>query len=84
MLVHSTLRSRLPGVFITGESRLPFVFITGESRIPGVFTTRELRHAGVFITGELLWTAGRHFTDFKEHTKIFSGYIILNIIRRLL
>ncbi len=27
MLVQSTLRSRLPGVFITGESRVPCVFI---------------------------------------------------------
>jgi hypothetical protein len=52
MLVQSTLRSRLPGVLITGESRLPCVFITGELRLPGVFTTGELRLPSVFITGE--------------------------------
>jgi hypothetical protein len=73
MLVKSTLRSRLPGVFITGESRLPCVFNTGESRLPGVF-----------ITGELFWTPGSHFTDFKEYTTILKGSIILKINCRLL
>ncbi len=84
MLVQSTLRSRLPGVFITGKSRLPCVFITGESRLPGVFTTGELRLAGVFITRESFWTPGSHFTDFKEHTTILKGSIILKIVCRLL
>jgi hypothetical protein len=79
MLVQSTLRSRLPGVFITGELRLPCVFITGESRLPGVFTTGELRLTGVFTTGELFWTPGSHFTDFKEHITIFKGSVILKI-----
>jgi hypothetical protein len=58
MLVQSTLRSRLPGEFITEESRLPCVFIAGESRLPGVFTTGELRLSSVFITGESFWTPG--------------------------
>jgi hypothetical protein len=84
MLVQSTLRSRLPGVFITGESRLPCVFITGELRLPGVFTTQELRLAGEFIIRESFWTPGSHFTDFKEHTTILKGSIILKIICRLL
>jgi hypothetical protein len=44
----------------------------------------ELRLAGVSITGESFWTPGSHFTDFKEHTTIFKGSIILKIIRRLL
>ncbi len=73
MLVQRTLRSQLPGVFITGESRLP-----------GVFTTGELRLAGVFITGESFWTPGSHFNDFKEHTTIFKGSITLKIVCRLL
>jgi hypothetical protein len=77
-------RSRLPGVFITGESRFPCVFITRESRLPCVFTTAELRLAGVFITGESIWTPGSHFTDFKEHTTILKGSIILKIVCRLL
>jgi hypothetical protein len=41
MLVSKTPRSRLPGVFITGESRLPGVFTTGKSSLPVVFITRE-------------------------------------------
>jgi hypothetical protein len=61
-----------------------FVFITGESRLPGVFTTGELRLAGVFITGGSFWTPGSHFNDFKAHTTIFNGSIILKIDCRLL
>jgi hypothetical protein len=73
MLVQSTLRSRLPGVFITGELRLADVFTTG-----------ELRLAGVFTTGESFWTPGSHFTDVKEHITIFKGSVILKIDCRLL
>jgi hypothetical protein len=51
MLVHSTPRSWLTGVFITGKLRFPDVFITGELWLPGLFTTGELRLPGVFITG---------------------------------
>jgi hypothetical protein len=68
MLVPNTPRSWLSGVFITGESRLPGVFTTGESRL-----------LGVFITGESFWTPGSCFTDFKDHTAIFKGIIILKI-----
>ncbi len=78
-LVQSTLRSRLTGVFITGESRLHGLFITGELCPPDVFTTGEPRLTRVFITGESFWTTGSHFTDFKEHKKIFKGSIILQI-----
>jgi hypothetical protein len=84
MLVQSTLRSRLPGVIITGESKLPCVFITEELRLPGVFTTGELRLAGVFTTGVSFWTPGSHFTDFKERITIFKGSVILKIDCRLL
>jgi hypothetical protein len=84
MLVQSTLRSRLPDVFIARESRLHKLFITRESRLPGVFTTRESRLASVFITGELIWTPESHFIDFKEHTTIFKGSIILKLNCRLL
>ncbi len=79
MLVPNTPRSRLPGVFITGELRLPGVFTTGELRLPSVFTTGESRLPGVFITGESFWTPGSRFTDFKNHTAIFKGIIILKI-----
>ncbi len=84
MLVPNTPRSRLPGVFITGESRLPGVFTTGELRLPSVFTTGESRLLGVFITGESFQTPGSCFTDFKDHTAIFKGIIILKINCRLL
>ncbi len=49
------------------------------SRLPGVFITGGSRLTSVFITGELFWTPGSHFTDFKEHTTIFNGSIILKI-----
>jgi hypothetical protein len=84
MLVLNTQRSRLPGVFITGESRLPGVFTTGKSGLPSIFTIGESRHPSVFITGESFWTPWSHFTDFKEHTTIFKGIIILKIDHRLL
>ncbi len=84
MLVQSTLRSRLPGVFITGELRLHGVYITGELRIPDVFTTKESRLASIFITEESFRTPGSHLTDIKEHTPIFKGSIILKIDCRLL
>jgi hypothetical protein len=77
MLVQSTLGSRFPGVFITGESRLHVVFITGELKLPGVLITGE-------SSREWFWTPGSHFTDFKEHTAIFKGSIILKIDYRLL
>jgi hypothetical protein len=50
----------------------PAVFITGESTV-----------AGVFFAGESFWTFGSHITDFKEHTTIFTGTIILKIDGRL-
>ncbi len=84
MLVPNTPRSRLPGVFITGESRLHDVFTTGESRLPDVFTTRESRLPSVFITGVSFRTLGSRFTYFKEHITIFKGTIILKIDCRLL
>ncbi len=80
----TSAKKSTPRVFITGESRLPCVFTTGESRFPGVFTTGKLRLAGIFITGESFWTPGSHFTDFKVHTTIFKGSIILKIVCRLL
>ncbi len=43
VLVQSTPRSWLTGVFITGKSRFPNVFTTRELRLPSVFTTGELR-----------------------------------------
>jgi hypothetical protein len=57
---------------------------TGESRLPGVIIAAELRLPGVFITGESFSTLGCHFTDFKEHTTIFKGNVILKIDCRLL
>jgi hypothetical protein len=84
MLIQGTVRSRFPGVFITGELELPCVFITGESRLPGVLTTGELRLAGVFTTRESFGTPRSHFTDFKEPITIFKGSVILKIDCRLL
>jgi hypothetical protein len=52
-------------------------------KTPRVFTTGELRLPGVFITKESFWTPSR-ITDFKEHTTIFKGSVILKIDCRLL
>ncbi len=62
--------------------RLASVFITGESFwTPG----SHFGHRGVILdTGESFWTLGSHITDFKEHTTIFKGSIILKIVCRLL
>jgi hypothetical protein len=84
MLVPNTPRSRLPGVFITGESRLPGVFTHGELRLPGVLINGVSRLPGVFITGESFWTPGSRFNDLKDHTAMFNGIIILKINGRLL
>ncbi len=61
MLVQSTLRSLLPGVFITGESRLPGVFITGGRNSPGVF-----------ITGKSI-TNKNNSTNIQKNSKSFLG-----------
>ena len=49
MLLQSTLRSRLPGVFTTGELRLAGIFITGESFwTPGSRFTDFKEHITIF------------------------------------
>jgi hypothetical protein len=53
-------------------------------KTPCVFTTGELRLSGVFITKESFWTPRSRITDFKEHTTIFRGSLILKIDCRLL
>jgi hypothetical protein len=53
-------------------------------KTPHVFTTGELIFPGVFITKELFWTLRSRITDFKEHTTIFKGSVILKIECRLL
>ena len=53
-------------------------------KTPHLFTTGELRFPCVFITKELFWTPRSRITDFKEHTTIFKGSVILKIDCRLL
>ncbi len=48
-----------------------------------VLNTSSRRLPGVFIAGESFLTPGSCFTDFKGHTTIFKGTIILKIERRL-
>jgi hypothetical protein len=55
---------------------------TPEVDSPMYSPTREWRRP--FMTGESFWTTGSRFTDFKEHTTIFKGTIILKTDCRLL
>jgi hypothetical protein len=57
-------------------------FTTGVSGLPRVFTTRELRLPSEFINGET-FERGKLLTNFKEHTTICKGIIILKIDCRL-
>jgi hypothetical protein len=53
-------------------------------KTPPVFAIGELRLPGVFITKESFWTLRSRITDFKEHTTIFKGSVILKMDCRLL
>jgi hypothetical protein len=64
MLIPNTPRSRLPGLFITGELRLPGVLIIGELRLKAPWCHHSR---------ESFWTPGSRFTDFKEHTTVLDG-----------
>jgi hypothetical protein len=54
------------------------------NRLPGVFATGELSLPSALITEESFWTPESRFTNFKDHTKIFKGTVILKIDCRLL
>jgi hypothetical protein len=89
-----TTESRLPCDWCLEESWLPGLFVTIKffckpvlMLVPSTPRSRlsgDSRLPGVFVTGESFWTPGNRFTDFKEHTTIFKGTIILKIDCRLL
>jgi hypothetical protein len=95
--VFTTGELRLPRVFTTGELRLPGVFITRESFvnikehgqslkvISLVYSSLVSRGSLVYSwSGNRLGCQGVVFTDFKEHTTVFKGSIILKTDCRLL
>ncbi len=75
MLVPNTPRSRLPGVFITGESRLPTVFTRGKLRLPGASTRGESRLLSVFITRSRFGHRGVVLLTFRSIAQSLKGML---------